>query len=249
MKQETRAQIKKFLTEFTQKIALKADQYKLDEIKKAFPFHDLFFRDDALIAFKLQRSIVTSMGMTLYPRLAELVASDKNQDVHRDHAITGVLPEEMCNTIERVVTELRTGQRSPHHTTEMGEILSAQIGPGVERQVIADLYIGDFPGGEFFAELKSPKPNLDICAESKKKLLYFLAMKELQGQGAFAFFAFPYNPYVYREAYEWPYTKLVLDLANEVLIGQEFWNFIGGKGTYETLLDIVAEVKVEVPLV
>jgi len=128
------------------------------------------------------------------------------------------------------------------------EILSAQGGPEVERQIKADLYIGDFPGGEFFGELKSPKPNKDVCAESKKKLLYFLAMKGLQGQEGFAFLAFPYNPYVYREAYAHPYTKLVMDLVDEVLIGEEFWNFIGGEGTYQTLLEIVAEVKVEVPL-
>jgi len=248
MRRETRAQIKTFLTEFTRKIVSKADEYELDEIKKAFPFHGLFFRDEALVAFKLQRSIVTSMGMTLYPRLAELVASDKHQNVHRDHAISGALPEEMCNTIERIVTDLRTGQRSPNHTAELEEILSAQIGPEMERHIIADLYIGDFADGEFFAELKTPKPNLDICAESKKKLLYFLAMKKSQGQEAFAFLAFPYNPYVYREAYDWAYTKLVMDLVDEVLIGEEFWNFIGGEGMYETLLEILAEVKIEVPL-
>lgn len=223
-------------------------EYSIEELQKAYPFYSLFFRDEALFAFKLQRSIVTSMGRALYPRLAELVASDKRRNVHRDHTINGVLPAEMCNTIERIVTELRTGKRSPNHATELGEILAAQIGPEMERQIIADLYIGDFPDGEFFAELKSPKPNLDICAESKKKLLYFLAMKELRGQGGFAFFALPYNPYVYREAYDWPYTKLVLDLAHEVLIGEEFWDFIGGEGTYDTLLEIVAEVKGGIPL-
>jgi hypothetical protein len=31
-------------------------------------------------------------------------------------------------------------------------------------------------------------------------------------------------------------------MKNEVLIGEEFWKIIGGKGTYEELLDIYREV-------
>jgi len=34
-----------------------------------------------------------------------------------------------------------------------------------------------------------------------------------------------------------------MDLDKEVLIGQEFWDRIGGPGTYEGLLAIVDQVK------
>lgn len=34
-----------------------------------------------------------------------------------------------------------------------------------------------------------------------------------------------------------------MDLEAEVLIGEEFWDKIGGKGTYAQLLDIIEEVK------
>ncbi len=31
---------------------------------------------------------------------------------------------------------------------------------------------------------------------------------------------------------------MYFDINNEVLIGREFWNFIGGEGTYEELLKL-----------
>jgi hypothetical protein len=43
--------------------------------------------------------------------------------------------------------------------------------------VIADLYVGDHEGGPLFMEIKSPMPNLDVCAESKKKVLLFEPIK------------------------------------------------------------------------
>ncbi|MBI5177141.1 TdeIII family type II restriction endonuclease, partial [Candidatus Micrarchaeota archaeon] len=33
-----------------------------------------------------------------------------------------------------------------------------------------------------------------------------------------------------------------LDFENEVILGKEFWDLIGGKGTYEDVLEIYREV-------
>ena len=40
-----------------------------------------------------------------------------------------------------------------------------------------------------------------------------------------------------------------MDMEKEILIGEEFWNKIGGKGAYEELLEIIAEVRNGLPLV
>ena len=39
-----------------------------------------------------------------------------------------------------------------------------------------------------------------------------------------------------------------MDMNKQVLIAEEFWDKIGGSGTYEELLQIFAEVKQEMPL-
>ena len=37
----------------------------------------------------------------------------------------------------------------------------------------------------------------------------------------------------------------MFDLKNQILVGKEFWDFLGGEGTYETLLQIFEDVGIE----
>jgi hypothetical protein len=39
-----------------------------------------------------------------------------------------------------------------------------------------------------------------------------------------------------------------MDMDKQVLIAEEFWDKIGGQGTYEELLQILAEIEQEMPL-
>jgi len=254
MKSETREQLKTFIEEFATKMLSKVQGLPIDDLRRAYPFHELFFKGDAIVAFTLQRSIVTAMGKKFYPNLARIIASDVYQHVHLDHPIKGQLLGNTCNKIEQIVTDLRNRRRRPNHEEEMKEIFYATRPDdwevSREASVICDLYIDDFEGGPFFAEIKTPRPNLDICAESKKKILYFLAIMQAEGhKGAAGYFAFPYNPFLTREKYAHNFTRQVMDMGKEVLIGEEFWNTIGGTGAYEELLEIITEVRNGLPLV
>ncbi|MFN3974665.1 MAG: TdeIII family type II restriction endonuclease [Dehalococcoidia bacterium] len=76
-------------------------------------------------------------------------------------------------------------------------------------------------------------------------MLYFLANAQQNNiRDAKAIFALYYNPY-FPEHYRWPFTKQIMDMETEVLIGGEFWDFVGGPGTYDELLCILSEVKQE----
>ena len=88
-----------------------------------------------------------------------------------------------------------------------------------------------------------------MAAESKRKMLYFLAMMDRRGiAGAQAYLGFPYNPYLTRDKYGHSYTKQIMDMHAEVLIGEELWDFIGGSGTYAELLTTIDEVRDSFPL-
>jgi len=39
--------------------------------------------------------------------------------------------------------------------------------------------------------------------------------------------------------------KGMLDLPNELKVADEFWNFLGGEGTYEDLLDCFEQAGIE----
>ena len=150
--------------------------------------------------------------------------------------------------IEQIITELREpgrrrDRRLPNRGAELEAILNLRDGDPVRRTVIADIYVGDFEGGPLFVELKTPLPNLDIAAESKKKMLYFLAIMDRQNvAGAQAFLGLTYNPFVTRANYRHSFTSRIMDMENEVLIGSELWDYLGGEGAYDELLEIVAEI-------
>ncbi|MEX2707170.1 MAG: TdeIII family type II restriction endonuclease [Candidatus Freyrarchaeum guaymaensis] len=240
MRDETREELRRTILDFAES-SLRRVEFSVEELRRAFPFHAIFFPDEALLSFKMQRSLVTRMGMTLYPRLAVIVARDRYREVYRNYQISGMIEANRLSVIDRIVDELRSGRRRPDHVAEMREIFSVAGGGFVEISVIADLYVGDFRPGPLFVEIKSPRPNLDVCAESKKKMFYFQAL--FRERRPSAYLAFPYNPFVYRERYDHGFTKQVMDMDREVLIGEEMWDKLGGRGTYEELLEIAEEAR------
>ncbi|MGI0016516.1 MAG: TdeIII family type II restriction endonuclease, partial [Nitrososphaera sp.] len=57
------------------------------------------------------------------------------------------------------------------------------------------------------------------------------------------FYAMAYNPYgSERPFYRHSFSLRYLDMTNQILLGAEFWNILGGAGTYEEVLTIYREV-------
>jgi hypothetical protein len=240
MKTETRTKLKETLLSFIQSIT--EVPYSIEELKRAYPFHALLFPGEAIKSFKKQRTIVTKMGQQLIPQLAEIIAKDQYVEVHRNYEIVGQLDIAKIEVIDSIINSLRMGKRKPDHQKEIQEILTAKSDNKKEVRVIADLFIGDFQPGPLFFEIKSPLPNLDVCAESKKKMLLFQAIFE--NKNPQAFLALYYNPF-YPKKYAHAFTKRIMDLEKEVLIGEDMWNKLGGKGTYDELLSVIEEIKIK----
>jgi hypothetical protein len=111
------------------------------------------------------------------------------------------------------------------------------------KTVRADLYIRTYEDTEYFFEMKSPVPNKDICLVVTERILYFHLLRGLPRPKVQAYYAMAYNPYgAERADYNWSVGKVYLPFEQGTLIGQEFWNIVGGPATYEELLDIYAEV-------
>lgn len=56
--------------------------------------------------------------------------------------------------------------------------------------------------------------------------------------------AIPYNPYEPKPYARWT-MKGMLDLNHEVMVAEEFWDFLSGKGTYQDLLDCFEKAGIE----
>lgn len=94
-------------------------------------------------------------------------------------------------------------------------------------------------------ELKAPLPNSDQTKVSKEKLLKLYAMEPMKVDAAY--FALPYNPYGKRENYKWSFPQRWFDMQSDevVLIGDEFWEKIGGPGTHKAFLEAINELAPE----
>ena len=59
-----------------------------------------------------------------------------------------------------------------------------------------------------------------------------------------SYIAIPYNPYEPKPYERWT-LKGMLDLNYGLKVGKEFWDFLGGKGAYEELLNCFERVGIE----
>lgn len=205
------------------------------------PFHEAIIPDQILRVSAFERSFSTKLGST-FEECARLIASQTYKIVRRNFVATGQLPKAAAARIEQLVTQVAS-ERKPNFLNLISEVLNVEDDTWVERPVVADLYLESNKGVRYFFEIKSPKPNKGQCLEIAERLLRVHAITQENRPKVNAYFAMAYNPYgTRREDYRHSFSLQYLDMENEVLLGEEFWQIVGGKGTYEELLDIYREV-------
>lgn len=103
--------------------------------------------------------------------------------------------------------------------------------------VTCDIFIDSGTTDKKYAfELKAPLPNSDQTKVSKEKMFKLLSMNPPQVD--FAYYALPYNPYITKDKYTWGFPLRWFNMQKDesVLIGDEFWELIGGEGTYSNFI-------------
>ena len=207
------------------------------------PFHESLLPDGLLTITEFERSFSTKLGTT-FEECARLVALDNHERAERGHHVTGRISLEAIGRIEEIVNEIGNGGMKSSYPEFVKEIVEvAGRGESEERRSIADLHVVRKDGTELFVEIKSPKPNKGQCLESTGRLLQIHGLTHERYPKAKAYYATAYNPYgVDKSTYRHSFVRNYMDLENEVLLGKEFWDLIGGEGTYEAVLDIYQEV-------
>ena len=177
-----------------------------------------------------------------FEECARLIALQTYDVAERGYRATGKMPAAAASKIEEIVTRINEGQ-TPDFPALIAEVLQVSDEEWVERPAIADLYLKDKAGHEYFFEIKSPVPNKGQCLEVTERLLRIHAIAQKNRPYVNAYFAMAYNPYGTRlEDYRHSFSLQYLDMQNQVLLGADFWTLVGGKGTYEELLGIYREV-------
>jgi hypothetical protein len=204
------------------------------------PFLSRLIQDDEKIAaYSFIHSIATTLGMSIYEDVSVIIASAKCDECFRNYGVGGVISKEQKSTISRIINELRNNERNANIEKESEEILAASPSSGKFQKAgnIADFYM-NCNGTEYFFEIKTVKPNIDVFEKSKTKLLEWVARRRKPIK---VFLAFPYNPY-----HPEPYSRFtetgMMNHPNDFLVGEEYWNYIGGENTFPELLETFDEV-------
>ena len=249
----TRATIKGYLEGFIQSMISvhKSPTIKPSELRpprshssegNIKPFQEALLPDGILRISEFERSLSTKLGTT-FEECAKLIGQDHYAEARRSHRITGDVSAAAIRTIERIVNNMGSGGTRGNYLDLINEVLATDIDDPSPRRRIADLYLADHDGNELCFEIKSPKPNKGQCLEATDRLLQIHAIKRTGPPRVRTYYAMAYNPYGDSKAdYKHSFTLRYMDINNQVLIGSEFWDLVGGAGTYDEVLCIYREV-------
>jgi hypothetical protein len=205
------------------------------------PFHQAIIPGEILRISTFERSFSTKLGST-FEECARLIALQTYSVVKRSYVATGQMPLAAVARIEESIN-LIVHDHKTNFLHLINEVLKVEDNQWVERPVVADLFLEDHNGNRFYFEIKSPKPNKGQCLEIAERLLRIHAITQENRPRVNAYFAMAYNPYGnQKEDYKHSFSLSYLDIKNEVLIGEEFWQLIGGEGTFTELIGIYQEV-------
>lgn len=247
---EATNEIKQLIFEFIDNVLkrrVKDEPFDIVKYTEERPFHSALVPEEIWKSSKFERSFVTSLGQFAWEKIARIVGEAKRGFAKTSFKVSGQISEGELSAIQTIVYELehRVGKeerRRPNWIKEKEEVDKSRAGRLITVEIISDLYVEDKDGNKLYFELKSSKPNADQSRVSKEKMLKIYAL--MRNEPHETFFALPDNPYGTKENYGHSHPKRFFDMTDTscVLMGKDFWDKLGGEGTFEELLGVFKDV-------
>jgi len=246
MKIAIQSVIKSMMDRIMHKVLIE-DPFIKEDHKAEKPLYAALVPDEIFKGSHFERRFVTPFG-SVWEKLA-IVAANKGLGYgEQGVSIKGQINSERLRRIQEVLNNLEHSGRGaekvrPDWKKELKKILEGKSKKLIPTTVICDVYVEDKKNNKKYAfELKAPLPNSDQTKVSKEKILKLYSMQPNQVDGAY--YALPYNPYGKRADYAWAFPARWFDMKNDdvVLIGDEFWEKIGGAGTYKAFIAAVNDI-------
>ncbi len=204
------------------------------------PFHESLLTKELVKASSFERSFSTSFGQGPIEEISQIIAVDFGFETKRQKETYVNVFKGAIDEIERICSNLRSGEKSPNWNKEVKRLAAYSKGDSEVRRVISDLWLKK-DDQEIFISIKTVKPNLDQTEIAKKDMLLLIA----HNPSFQTYFGLFYNPGgSKRSDYNWKIPFKIFDMLNDdvVLIGPDYWNKIGDNNTYKELLKIFKKV-------
>ena len=220
--------------------------YKPESIN--MPFHYRLLGKDRMALFSFMQSLNTTFGTSIFEPVAVALAKLRFKDAKRSAIAGAQISEEAHKVIQTIMNDLITGRKEPNKAEEIEAIreVSQKGKMNTVKPTKVDVTVISRDDSIYLFDIKTAKPNIGNFKEFKRTLLEWVAVIFAQNPKAKinTCIAIPYNPYEPKPYERWT-MKGLLDLNSELKVADEFWDFLGGDGSYNELLNCFERVGIE----
>lgn len=211
------------------------------------PFHYRLLGKDRMALFSFLQSLNTTFGISIYEPVAKELSKSFFKEVYSQFTLGNTITTDAQSEIQKIMNYLSIGGNvNKQEETERIRAVSQSGELNKLKSVKVDLFLISKENEVFMFDLKTVKPNKGDFISYKRNMLEWLAVYFYQYPQAKAntLISIPYNPYEPKPYARWT-MKGMLDLNNEVKVAEEFWDFLGGTGAYNDLLDCFEKAGIE----
>jgi len=212
------------------------------------PFHTRLLGKDRMALSSSIHSLSTNFGTSFYEPISEVLAIANFKEVKIQVIAGNKVSEEAQKVIQEIMDNLTTARKKPMKLNEIERIRS--VCQSCEMRIVKptkiDVFLRSHDDEVYFIDLKTVKPNKGDFISFKRTLLEWVAcyLADNPETKINTLIAMPYNPYEPKPYARWTMAGM-LDLDNELKVADEYWDFLGGQGTYTQLLDVFERVGIE----
>lgn len=214
----------------------------------SMPFHTRLLGKDRLALYSFIHSLNTNFGTSIFEPVAKALGSARFISADSQQVAGNLISSEAQIVIQDIMNNLVTSTTDPDKQKEI-EAIRQVCNKGdmkIVKPTRVDLKLVSEDNTIYLIDIKTAKPNAGGFKEFKRTLLEWVAAALATNPEADiqTLIAIPYNPYEPQPYSRWT-MRGMLDLDYELKVAAEFWDFIGGEGAYDDLLDIFERVGIE----
>ncbi|MDR2941234.1 MAG: TdeIII family type II restriction endonuclease [Treponema sp.] len=202
------------------------------------PFHYRLLGKDRMALFSFIQSLNTTFGTSIFEPAAIALAKDNFKRVESQYIVGNQIFDDCQHKIQEIINNLTVNPK-PDKIHEIDSIKNS-LGGSINtlKPAKVDLFVETSSGEQYLFDLKTVKPNKGDFQKFKQTLLEWagIALTANKNLKIHTLISIPYNPYEPQPYQRWTMAGM-LDLKYELMVAEEFWDFLGGKGAYIELLD------------
>lgn len=243
----TKQQQEEITTLLRQSLRDKFQNYKPES--QEMPFHTRLLGKDRMALFSFIHSVNTTLGTTIFEQVAEIIAKPRFKHAQRKYKTGASVNVNAQAKLDEIVNHIISDKRPPDKQKEIEELRACIKSGGSDQAVkptVVDFMVITHEGKTILFDIKSAKPNQGEFKGFKRTLLQWAAIELTKDVNSDiqTMIAITYNPYAPKPYERWT-MKGLFDLENELKVAEEFWDFLGGIGAYNALLDCFEVVGVD----